>query len=210
MPRLTAIRRQALDEVMKEAIFEATISALSEHGVEGLTMDRVALAAGVAKGSLYNYFRSKKSLLEFVYMKTIDPAFQDLEAVVASDRTAREKLATHLRWILEHVAKHAQVFRVLFRDDTAQGLLQSSERSAREMCGQYLAKIFDQGICEGVFRPADPLLLGRMFLGLCMGVFDSHPELERTDVREEIYRLIMDMFLDGIVTEKGRAGRRTA
>lgn len=206
MPRLTAIRRQALDEVMKEAIFEATISVLSEHGVEGLTMDRVALAAEVAKGSLYNYFRSKKSLLEFVYMKTIDPAFQDLEAVVASDRTAREKLATHLRSILEHVAKHAQVFRVLFRDDTAHGLLQSSERSARETCSQYLAKIFDQGICEGVFRPADPLLLGRMFLGLCMGVFDSHPELERSDVREEIYRLIMDTFLDGLVTEEGRAG----
>ena len=49
MPKLTAIRKQALDEMMREAIFEATVAVLSEHGVEGMTMDRVALAAKVAK-----------------------------------------------------------------------------------------------------------------------------------------------------------------
>ncbi len=206
MPKLTAARKHALDVIMKEAIFDATIGVLAEHGVEGLTMDRVAAAAEVAKGSLYNYFRSKKSLLEFVYAKTIDPAFWNLEEVVASDRPAREKLATHLRSILEHVAKHAQVFRVLFQDDTAHGLLQSSERSARETCSQYLAKIFDQGICEGAFRPADPLLLARMFLGLCMGVFESRPELERSEVREDLHRLITSTFLNGVATQEGRNG----
>ena len=49
MPKLTAIRKQALDDIMKEAIFEATVAVLGQHGVEGMTMDRVATAAGVRR-----------------------------------------------------------------------------------------------------------------------------------------------------------------
>jgi AcrR family transcriptional regulator len=200
MPRLTAIRKQALDEMMKEAIFEATVVVLAEHGVEGMTMDRVALAANVAKGSVYNYFRSKKDLLQFVYTKTIEPVFRDLKEAVAMDRPAVEKLSMHVRQIIEHVAKHAEIFRLLFRDDTAHGLLQSSERSTREMGCRLLAEVFRQGIAEGAFRPGDPLMLARMFLGLCTGVFDGHPELdlERLEVREGLHQLVLSTFVNGI------------
>ena len=206
MPRLTAIRRQALDEMMKEAIFNAAIRVLSEHGVTGMTMDRVALAAGMAKGSLYNYFRSKKELLEFVYGKTIEPVFQDLIQTVATDRPAVEKLAAHFRTLLEHSARHSRVFHLLFHDDTAQGLLQSTQRTSRETGCQHLAEIFRQGIAEGVFRPADPLVLARMFIGLCRGAFDGRPQLEEVDQRDEVYRLVMEAFLNGIADEKVQVG----
>ena len=153
VPRLTAIRKQALDDLMKKALFDATVTVLCEHGAKGLTMDRVAFAAGVAKGSLYHYFRSKRNLVEFVYAKTIDPLFQDLEELIASDRPAVEKLSRHVHALLEHVAAYAQVFKLLFEDDTAHGLLQSSERSRCEAAGERIAEIFSQGIAEGAFVP---------------------------------------------------------
>jgi AcrR family transcriptional regulator len=205
VPKLTAIRKRALDEMMKEALFEATVAVLSDHGVEGMTMDRVALAAGVAKGSVYNYFGSKKGLLEFVYAKMIDPIFHNLTEIVATEQSAIEKLASHLRQLLDHVAKHARVFRLLFEDDTAHGLLQSSERSTREAAYQYLAKIFCQGISEGVFRSVDPVVLARMFLGVCRGVFDGQPDLQERNQRENTHRLILGTFLNGIAAENGSA-----
>jgi AcrR family transcriptional regulator len=206
MPRLTAIRKQALDDVMKEALFEATVAVLDEHGVEGMTMDRVASAASVAKGSLYNYFHSKKDLLQFVYAKIIDPIFQDLIEIVATEQSAIEKLSSHLRQLLEHVAKHARVFKLLFDDDTAHGLLQSTERSTQEKGCQHLAEIFRQGIAEGVFRPSDPLVLAHMFLGLCRGMFDSQPELGGHEQRENVLQLIMGTFLNGISIEQRQVG----
>jgi AcrR family transcriptional regulator len=206
MPKLTAIRKQALDEVMREAIFEATMAVLSEHGMEGMTMDRVALAASVAKGSLYHYFPGKKALLEFVYMKMIDPVFRDLEEIVAAVQPAIEKLATHLDKLLSHIAKHAYVFRLLFQDDRAQGLLLSSQRRTREAGCRLLAEVFRQGIAEGVFRPGDPLVLTHMFLGLCEGAFDAQPELEGHDQRERVRCLILGTFLHGIATEERRGG----
>jgi AcrR family transcriptional regulator len=204
VPRLTAIRKQALDEVMKKALFEATVAVLSEHGVDGMTMDRVASAAGVAKGSLYHYFDSKRDLVEFVYTKMMDPIFQDLEKTVATRQPAVEKLSGHLRVLLEHVAKNLRIFKLLFEDDTAHGLLQSSERSHLAAACQRMAEIFRQGIAEGVFRPADPLVLANMYFGLCKGALDSRPELERSDQRENVRRLIMGTFLNGIATDKER------
>jgi AcrR family transcriptional regulator len=206
MPRLTAIRKRALDAIMKEALFDATVAVLSEHGMAGMTMDRVALAAGVAKGSLYHYFRSKRDLLELVYAKVIDPILQELEGILATDEPAIEKLALHLQKTLEHVTRYSRVFKLLLENDATHRLLHSSERSTREIASQRLAEIFRQGIAEGVFQPAEPLVLANMYSGICRGVFDSQPELERRDQRENVHRLIMGTFLNGIATEKGRVG----
>lgn len=204
MPKLSAIRKQAVGEIMREAIFQATLAVLAENGVEGMTMDRVALAADVAKGSLYHYFPGKKALLEFVYAKMIDPIFENLEAVVTTRQSAVDKLTAHLDNLLEHVARHVQVFKLLFQSDTAQGLLQTSQRQSREAVSQRLAEVFRQGIGEGVFQSADPLVLTHMFLGLCRGVFDTQPELDERDQREKVQRLIMSTLLNGIGTKKCR------
>jgi len=205
MPRLSAIRKRALDEMMKQALFEATVGVLNEHGVDGLTMERVAAEAGMAKGSLYRYFPSKRDLIEFVYAKMVDPIFQDLEAIETADRPAMEKLVQQARGFLEHVAQHAQVYRLLFEDDTAHGLLQSSERRKVQAAAQRLANIFRQGMDEGVFRAGDPLLLANMYLGLCKGVLETRPPLDTRQAREDIHQLIVGTLLDGIAAQRGGA-----
>jgi len=202
MPKLTAIRKQAINGMMKEAIHEATIGVLSTHGVDGLTMDRVAAEAGIAKGSLYRYFQSKRDLLEFVYARLVDPVFENLEKVAAKQQPAIEKLSEQLHMLLEHVAQHAQVHNLLFEDDAVHALLQSSQRRGSEVACQRLAEMIEQGITEGVFRPGDPLMLAGMYFGLIKGVLERLPRLDEPEHREKIRRLILGTFLNGIATEK--------
>jgi len=49
--------------VTVEAILEATADVLREHGYDGLTTNKVADAAGVSVGSLYQYFPGKDALV---------------------------------------------------------------------------------------------------------------------------------------------------
>jgi AcrR family transcriptional regulator len=185
--------------MMKEALFGAAVAVLGEHGADGLTMDRVASAAGVAKGSLYRYFRSKRDLVEFVYTKMVDPIIREEEEIVASERPALEKLGRQLSMLLEHVAKHAKVYRLLFEDEITHALLQTSDTASRR-----LAEIFRQGMVEGVFRPGDPQTLGHMYLGVVKGALQSRPELDRRDQREDFHRVILEAFLNGIAVKKGQ------
>ncbi|MEN6367779.1 MAG: TetR/AcrR family transcriptional regulator [Thermoguttaceae bacterium] len=202
MPKLTAIRKQALDGMMKQALYEATIAVLSTHGVDGLTMDRVAAEAGIAKGSLYRYFRSKRDLLEFVYAKLVDPVFENMEEVAAKQQPAIEKLSEQLHMLLEHAAQHAQVHKLLFEDEAVDAILQSTKRRGSEVACQRLAKMFEQGIAEGVFRPSDPLMLATLYLGLIKNVLERLPKLEEREQRENLHRLILGTLFNGIATEK--------
>jgi AcrR family transcriptional regulator len=198
VPRLSTIRKRALDEMMKEALFGAAVGVLTRHGVDGMTMDRVAQAAGVAKGSLYTYFHGKKELLEFVYTRTVGPLLCGLAEIVTSQCSAVEKLSAYVRMLLEHVAANLELFRCLFEDDAAQGLLQSSQRANRAVFCKSLAQVMCQGMDEGTFRSGDPLILANMFIGLCRGVFDGRPKLEQVAERDQTHGLIIETFLHGV------------
>lgn len=47
----------------RRAILDATAALLAEHGPEAVTMDRVAAAAGVGKGTIFHRFGSRAGLL---------------------------------------------------------------------------------------------------------------------------------------------------
>lgn len=47
----------------KEAILDATLEVFRERGYEGTTIPAIADRAGIAQGTLYNYFPSKEKLL---------------------------------------------------------------------------------------------------------------------------------------------------
>ncbi|WP_280353506.1 helix-turn-helix domain-containing protein [Nocardia abscessus] len=47
----------------RRAILDATFALLAEHGAEAITMDRVAAAAGVGKGTIFHRFGNRAGLL---------------------------------------------------------------------------------------------------------------------------------------------------
>ncbi|WP_067855324.1 TetR/AcrR family transcriptional regulator [Nocardia shimofusensis] len=64
----------------RRAILDATRSLLAEHGAEGVTMDRVAAAAGVGKGTIFHRFGSRAGLLQELIA---EPALALKEAVAS-------------------------------------------------------------------------------------------------------------------------------
>ncbi len=63
MPRLSPAARGERVEARRSAITAAAIGVFSEKGFRGATIEEIADAAGVAAGTVYLYFRSKRELL---------------------------------------------------------------------------------------------------------------------------------------------------
>lgn len=80
----------------RDALTAAAIDLLARHGIEGVTADRIAEAAGVSRRTLFNYFPRVEDVLtatlESVTAETID-------AIVA--RPADEPLRTSALVVLE-------------------------------------------------------------------------------------------------------------
>jgi len=102
MPRLSKTRKELLNTMMKESIFEATRTVLCEHGVDGMTMNQVAEAASLSKSSLYDYFRNKDELLVFVSNRIVGPFLKMIADLVSAKLSAPDKLERILRYALHN------------------------------------------------------------------------------------------------------------
>lgn len=200
MPRLSETRQKLLTTLMKDAIHEAVIGVLAEHGVDGLTMDRVAASANVAKGSLYNYFNSKQELLQFVFTKTFTPIHEAVDEIVVSDAPVAKKLETIIRTIFSYLATHRGVLNVLLKNETTWALLRPTDRSMRAEGIEQFATVFRQGIEQGVFRPLDPDLLGQMFLGAMTEVWERSLAANPSERMDAAVETVLALFLQGVVT----------
>ena len=58
----------------RSALLDGAVRAIEKHGARRATMADIAMLAGVAKGTLYNHFRTK----EAIYTATADAALRSL------------------------------------------------------------------------------------------------------------------------------------
>ena len=93
-------KKQQFD-AREEAILDAVNRLLSEKGYDLMTMDDVAEAVGVAKGSLYKHFSSKEKLAAAVMTRLLRQTIEVLDRMPAEWR-ATNRLVEILRWSLQH------------------------------------------------------------------------------------------------------------
>ncbi len=88
-------------ELREEAILDAVNDLLSDKGYDLMTMEDVAAAVGVAKGSLYKHFSSKEKLAAAVLSRLLRQTL-DVLSGMPEDWSAVRKLEEILRWSLQH------------------------------------------------------------------------------------------------------------
>ncbi len=202
MAKLAERRKELLDSMNRQAIFDGAVAVISQHGLGGLTMDRVATAAGVAKGSLYNHFKTKQQLLEFVHDRAVSPMQHVLHEIVQSDCSAAEKLEQIARTWREHLIRHHAVFEFLINDSMIRAILRDSEQSARATAIRQIAQIFQQGIDSGAFRRFDTKQLAEMFIGAAIGMAEQEFAEGKSRSVDDATAPLVSVFLHGVAKQQ--------
>jgi len=77
--------RKARSGERREAILAAALDEFSSRGFEAARLDDVARRAGVAKGTIYLYFRDKESLFQELIRTMLTPLVGTIEAMGQAD-----------------------------------------------------------------------------------------------------------------------------
>lgn len=77
-------RRQEASEQRRQAILDAGLEVFSEHGFEAARLDDLAERAGVAKGTIYLFFKSKEDLFEQIILSAARPVLAQAAAIGAA------------------------------------------------------------------------------------------------------------------------------
>lgn len=102
----------------REAILAAALEEFSAHGFEAARLDDMARRAGVAKGTIYLYFKDKEELFQALVRSFISPVVGALEQVSHVDAplpaVVRELAELFVREIVE--TRRRDIIRLIFSE----------------------------------------------------------------------------------------------
>lgn len=89
-----------VSDFRRAQILEAARRTFARHGLEGATVDHIARAAHVAKGTIYLYFRSKDEILKHAVHEDLDALGRETIPGVAGPGPLEDRLRAFLGGML--------------------------------------------------------------------------------------------------------------
>jgi len=97
-------------EAKRAAITQAAAEVFARKGFQGASVDDIATAAGVSKGSLYSYFDNKEELFYATFQAFEAQLVVECEATIAAQATASGKLQACFMLSMESLRDHIELF----------------------------------------------------------------------------------------------------
>ena len=102
------------DEGLKEQILEAAFEMTKTDYFDGFTTANIAAAAGVSEGTLYNYFKDKKSLLVQLFQYVFDNYYNQLHDYLEPYNNLNDTLYHLLEYHIRFFGQTSKIFLLLF------------------------------------------------------------------------------------------------
>jgi AcrR family transcriptional regulator len=189
---------------MRERILELAGEQFTRFGVRTVTMEDIARLAGISKKTIYQEFKDKKDLVKEAFKLILEKDKEQLQFIVDSEDR-----------VIEHLVKSSQTMRERLEHMNPIAILEVQkyfpeawaefESFKEDFVLKDLFNVIERGKSLGYFRPEiDSMILARLRVNQVSSVFDSGMQgrtgLEVLNMQLEL----MDHFLHGIFTEKGR------
>ncbi|WNG15449.1 TetR/AcrR family transcriptional regulator [Cystobacter fuscus] len=126
---------QARSKALVDVLIQATTRILLREGWQALTTNRIARAAGVSVGSLYQYFPNKEALLLALVERIADEMTAHWIELGTSlhDASVDEGIATLVRVALDISRRDAPLYRAVLVELPRQGTLELFDRVNRRL-----------------------------------------------------------------------------
>ncbi len=181
--------RDRLRESTRDAILDAAASAFNTGGASAVRMEDISAGAGIAVGTLYNYFRDRQTLVASLLRSRTQVLLDALDAAAdagqhagqhadqLADRPSGAHVTAELRQFVATLVAHWDANRVLLtlmmEDLLQSGADASAMNRQHTVATQLLAraqKLMTRGIDAGLLHPADTGVYAAMLLGMVRGV----------------------------------------
>jgi AcrR family transcriptional regulator len=187
-------------------ILQAALRLFAARGYEGTTTKDLAAAAGVAEGTLFRYFSNKKAILIEVATAGWVDILTDLLTEL-SEMGSYKAIAQVMKRRMLRIRENSDLLRVCFIE--AQFHPELRERIQSEVIEKMtdVAEAFFQtAIDRGIYRPLDPKIVARVFLGMfAIAGFSSETILSgdtSPKALQEMAEGIADIFLNGVLVKE--------
>lgn len=145
-----------LPEAKRQALISIAIDEFAEHDFQNASISRIVAKAGIAKGSLYQYFADKEDL----YLYLIDLAGQEKQKFLGGQQPPSPDMGLfpYLEWLLETGTHfrfaHPKLEQVVARAlSPGQGMRTDLGKRLKEQTEAYWRQLVQLGVEKGDVDP---------------------------------------------------------
>jgi AcrR family transcriptional regulator len=147
----------------KVAILDAAELCFATDGVDKAKMGAIARRAGVAVGTLYNYFDGRAELVTAVLERRHRELDDRLDQALTTCMPFPKAVETLIREVFEFCALHTAYFSLILRDEP------SGHPVGMRSLHRHLRRVLDRGVEEGRTEPGNAALVADIALGCIRG-----------------------------------------
>jgi TetR/AcrR family transcriptional regulator len=152
MPKATF---NGLPREKRERVLTAATDLFAERGFHRTEMDEIARRAGISKGSLYNYFKSKDELFLHICNLGIHGFRESVWREIPADWDIYRQVEELFRREVPLILEHPQNFQI-YLNLASSGMKRFADRYTRkgeEFGARRLKALLREGIARGIVRP---------------------------------------------------------
>jgi AcrR family transcriptional regulator len=212
-------RKEREKELRREEILNAAQKVFFEKDFSDATMDDIANAAEVSKGTVYLYFKSKEDIYLTVAMRGFKILQEQLERLVQTEASPIAVLAQLGDALIQFYHLHKNYFRMFFFVHAAPQFRRQISPEIEKTCfaenqmnRDIILAVFEQGIKEQLIRSdIQPKDLMVVFWSNAISMLTRY-DIEGAYLKERFnmdllhtFKLATTLILTAILTDKGRA-----
>lgn len=139
---------QAHKEATRSSLVQAGVHLFTENGFADTTLDQIAAAAGVARATFYNYFKSKEDVALAALEAIFDQVQLEVETLLTSPLPWRSKMMHFIQRIVKGSYATRELMWVWAVESIKRGPLLNSSAQFHRM----LTDLFAAGQASGAVR----------------------------------------------------------
>jgi AcrR family transcriptional regulator len=176
-------------------IVSEAAALFDNRGYHATTMEEIASSVGIAKPTLYHYYRSKDEILYAIHEEFIDLLLAEHEQRATDTSLGPDELLQGIAGdILDLMETHRGHVRTFFEHHRELPIRERSTiRRKRDDYARIVESLLQQGVDQGIFD-TDPKMCALHFFGMCNWAYQwyrSGSEPPRS-IGEEFWRMLRD------------------
>lgn len=187
----------------RDRILQAALKLFARKGYDATTTKDLAIAAGVAEGTLFRHFSNKKAILIEVATQGWIEILTDLLTEL-SEMGSYKAVAQVMRRRMLRMAESSDLMRVCFME--AQFHPELRDRIQSDVITKMTdvaEAFFETAMDKGIYRRMNPKVVARVFLGMfAVAGFSDQTIMEpgaSPDAMKEMAEGLADIFLNGVL-----------
>jgi len=203
MPKVSSERREQYLQERRDQIIDASIKVFGAKGFAGTNVADIAREAGIGKGTLYLYFKSKEDIFNSILTeRSFVPRLETLLQV--NDQPVEEVLTKIARAYLDYVPQFIPLFMLAIAEyyrfpEHSYQMFADIVQSGIEKLAEYLQTQVDAGRLHNIDKPVD---VSRAFIGMLASFIISEKLLELSHspsiTEDEWVKEVVHLFLKGV------------